>query len=299
MDISAYREAIDRQHLGLDGILVLQRGREVATHRWTEDIPRNVYSVSKSFTAIALGMAIDDGKIALTDSVPAVLRELVFEDSVRHPDPRLAALRLEHLLTMSRGHPQFTRPRTVAEALAQALVYDPGTVFVYDNASTFLASAMLTAATGQTLRDFLTERLFRKLGIPDPAWRASEDGFTLGATGLELTTESLGRFGQFLLQRGNWQGEQLVAPSWIDGATRAQIPTRNPPGKESRSADYDLGYGYQFWMCRHGAYRADGKDGQFVVVLPRQEAVIALTAHEERMRPILYLLWEHILPRLG
>ncbi|MDR2798466.1 MAG: beta-lactamase family protein [Treponema sp.] len=293
MDTTSYIEAIDRQQLQVDGFMVLQQGRRIGSHRWTPDTPRNVYSVSKSFTSIAVGMAIDEGKLALTDRVLDAFRGMV-----PNPLPRLAALRLEHLLTMSRGYPQFTRPRNVAEVLAQTLRYDPGTVFVYDNASTFLASAMLTKATGQTVRDFLVERLFCKLGIPEPVWVESEDRFTLGATGLELSTESLGIFGQFLLQRGNWNGTQLVAAPWIDGATRTQIPTRNPRFKDSLAPDYDLGYGYQFWICRHGAYRCDGKDGQFVVVLPRQEAVIAITSHEARMKPILYLLWEHILPQL-
>ncbi|MDR0722948.1 MAG: serine hydrolase [Treponema sp.] len=293
MNISAYIEAIDRQQLQVDGFVVLQQGRQIGAHRWTPDIPRNIYSVSKSFTSIAVGMAIDEGKLALTDRVLDA-----FRDGVANPDPRLAALTLAHLLTMSRGYPQFTRPRNVAEVLAQTLSYDPGTVFVYDNASTFLASAMFTQATGQTVRDFLVERLFCTLGIPEPVWAESDDRFTLGATGLELSTESLGVFGQFLLQRGNWNGAQLVAAQWIDGATRTQIPTRNPQFKDSLAPDYDLGYGYQFWICRHGAYRCDGKDGQFVVVLPRQEAVIAITAHETRMKPILYLLWEHILPQL-
>ncbi|MDR2394476.1 MAG: beta-lactamase family protein [Treponema sp.] len=293
MRITSYIEALDRQQLQMDGLLVLQQGRQIGAHRWTPDTHRNVYSVSKSFTSIAVGMAIGEGKLALTDRVLDA-----FGDRVPNPAPRLSALTLEHLLTMSRGYPQFTRPRTVAEVLAQPLRYDPGTVFVYDNASTFLASALLTKATGQTLRAFLVERLFSNLGIPDPVWAESEDGFTLGATGLELSTEELGVFGQFLLQRGNWQGTQLVAAQWIDGATRTQIPTLNPRFKDSLAPDYDLGYGYQFWICRHGAYRCDGKAGQFVVVLPRQEAVVAITAHEVRMKPILSLLWEHILPQL-
>jgi CubicO group peptidase (beta-lactamase class C family) len=293
LNLGPYSAAIERHKLKVDGLVVLQQGRRIGSYRWTPDTPRNIYSVSKSFTAIAAGMAIDEGKLRLSDRVLDA-----FEDPAPEPSPRLSALRVEHLLTMSRGYPHFTRPRHVAEVLAQPLSYDPGTVFVYDNASTFLVSAMLTRATGRTLRDFLVERLFRPLDIPDPVWRESEDRFSLGATGLELSTESLGVFGQFLLQRGKWQGTQLVPAQWIDGATRTQIPTRNPRFKDTLKPDYDLGYGYQFWMCRHGAYRCDGKDGQFVVVLPRQEAVVAISSHEENMKPILYLVWDHILPQL-
>jgi CubicO group peptidase (beta-lactamase class C family) len=191
---------------------------------------------------------------------------------------------------MTRGHADFSRPATVAEALEQRLSFDPGGRFVYDNGSTFLASAMFTRAMGQTVRDFLVEALFRPLGIPDPEWTQSTDGHTAAATGLFLSTSSLARFGQFLIQRGLWQGKQLVSPLWIDSAGRPHVSTR-----DSKWPDYDLGYGYGFWPCRHGAYRADGKDGQFVVVLPRQDAVVAINSNEEKHYPILYAVWDEIL----
>jgi CubicO group peptidase (beta-lactamase class C family) len=182
----------------------------------------------------------------------------------------------------------------VEEALLHTLDLKPGERFFYDNACTFLASAMVTRAMGRTVKDLLVERLFGPLGIPDPVWEESDDGHTIGATGLELSTSSLARFGRFLLQRGNWEGTQLVSSAWIDGATRTQVPT--VPSQSD--PDYDLGYGYQFWTCRHGAYRCDGKDGQFVVILPALDAVVTVNSDEENMKPILYALWDHVLPRL-
>ncbi|MFP3090912.1 beta-lactamase family protein [Treponema sp. TIM-1] len=288
MNIKPYTEAIDRQSLKVEGIVVLQHGEEAARYRWVPEAPRPVYSVSKSFTSLAVGMAIDEGKLSLRDRVLDA-----FPGRVPDPAPRLSLLTLEHLLTMSRGHPEFSRPAGVDEALAQTLTRDPGTRFVYDNGSTFLASAMVSGAVGQRVRDFLLDRLFRPLDIPDPVWETSADGHTLGATGLELSTGSLARFGQLLLQRGNWQGKQLVSASWIDTATRPHITT-----KLLKAADCDLGYGYCFWNCRHGGYRADGKNGQFVVVLPREDAVVAISSDEETMFPILYAVWDHILPQL-
>jgi CubicO group peptidase (beta-lactamase class C family) len=288
MRIKPYVEAIDRRSLKVEGILVLQHGEEIARHRWIPEAPRPVYSVSKSFTSLAVGMAIDEGKLSLRDRVLDA-----FPGRVQNPSPRLSALTLEHLLTMSRGHPEFSRPAGVDEALSQPITTDPGTRFVYDNGATFLASAMVTRAVGQRVREFLLDRLFRPLDIPDPAWETSADGYTLGATGLEMSTGSLARFGQLLLQRGNWKGERLVSASWIDTATRAHITT-----KTLKDPDYDLGYGYCFWNCRHGGYRADGKNGQYVVVLPGQDAVVAISSDEETMQPILYAVWEHILPEL-
>jgi CubicO group peptidase (beta-lactamase class C family) len=289
MDITPFVKAVEKRNLKVEGIIVLKGGERIAGHRRIPEQPGPVYSVSKSFTAMAAGLAITEGKLSLGDRAADAFPGLVSKAS-----PRLASLTLEHLLTMSRGHARFSRPRTAADALAQTLAFDPGTRFVYDNGSALLASAMITRATGRKVRDYLLDRLFRPLGIPDPVWKESGDGYTMGATGLELATGDLAAFGQFLLQRGNWKGEQLVPAAWIDGATRTHIST-----KETRKPDYDLGYGYCFWTCRHGAYRADGKNGQFVIVFPRQEAVAAITSDEPDMESVLSAVWEHIFPRLG
>jgi len=287
MKIDSYVKAIEKQKLNCEGIVVLQHGEKIAEHRWIPEVPRNSFSVSKSFVSIAIGMAIDRGKMSLNSRVADF-----FPEYCRNVGKRLSALTLEHLLNMTRGHRAFSRPASVAEALAQPLTYQPGAHFVYDNGSTFLASAMFTGAMGVPVREFLLDALFRPLDIPDPQWPQSPDGHTVGASGLVLSTSSLARFGQFLLQRGQWQGRQLVSSAWIDNAGRPQINTR------SRRPDCGIGYGFGFWPCRYGAYRADGKKGQFVAVLPRQDAVIAINSNEEKPYPILYAVWEEILPLL-
>jgi CubicO group peptidase (beta-lactamase class C family) len=287
MKIDSYVRAIEKQKLNCEGIIVLQHGEKIAEHRWTPEAPRNSFSVSKSFVSIAVGMAIDCGKLSLNSRVVDF-----FSEHCRNAGKRLSSLTLEHLLNMTRGHRAFSRPATVAEALAQPLTYQPGAHFIYDNGSTFLASAMFTKAMGVPVREFLLDALFRPLGIPDPQWPQSQDGHTVGATDLVLATSELARFGQFLLQRGQWQGRQLVSSAWIDNAGRPQINTR------SRRPDCGIGYGFGFWPCRYGAYRADGKKGQFVAVLPRQDAVVAINSDEEKPYPILYAVWEEILPLL-
>jgi CubicO group peptidase (beta-lactamase class C family) len=286
-DLRPFIEEIENQKLRVEGIQVLRGGELIGEHRWTAEVPRNVYSVSKSFTSLAVGMAVDEGKLSLRDRVLDAFPGLPHAEGAE-------SLTLEHLLTMNRGHLEFTRPRSVAEALLHKLDLKPGERFFYDNACTFLASAMVTRVMGRKVRDLLVERLFGPLGIPDPVWEESDDGYTIGATGLELSTSSLARFGQFLLQRGNWKGRQLVSSAWIDGATRTQVPTV----PSQTSPDYNIGYGYQFWTCRHGAYRCDGKNGQFVVVLPALDAVAAINSDDENMHLILYALWDHVLPRL-
>ena len=291
MEIASFVTAIEKQKLACEGIVVLQHGEKTAEHRWIPEAPRNCRSASKSFTSIAIGMALDRGKLSLDSRVADAFPELAGSGKSSR-GRRLAALTLGHLLTMSRGHKKFSRPATVAEALAQPLAFQPGSRFVYDNGSTFLASAMFTRAMGITARDFLLDALFRPLGMGDPPWPESADGHTNGATGLALTTSNLARFGQFLLQRGEWEGKQLVSPGWIDFASRPQINTR------SRRPDNNLGYGCGFWPCRHGAYRADGIGGQFVIVLPRHDAVIAVNANEPNSPAILNAVWDEILPLL-
>ncbi|GHV95490.1 penicillin-binding protein [Spirochaetia bacterium] len=288
MDITPFVKIIEKQKLNCEGVVVFQHREKIAEYRWIPETPKSCYSVSKSFTSIAIGMALEQGKLSLGDRVLDA-----FPGVIRQPGERLVSLALEHLLTMTRGYGGFSRPATVVEALEQELKYEPGSRFVYDNGSTLLASAMFTQALGKTVRDFLVDALFRPLGIPDPEWAESADGHTMGATGLLLSTSSLALFGQLLLQRGQWNGRQLVPPLWIDCASRSHVST-----SDSRHADCDLGYGYGFWPCRHGAYRADGKDGQFVVVLPRQDAVVAINSNEKKHYPVLYAVWDAILPAL-
>ena len=287
MDIKPFVDAIERQSINAEGVLVYQRGRDIARHRWTPEQPRTIYSVSKGFVSVAVGMAMEEGKIRLSDRVTDVLKR-------QTPDSRWDSLTLEHLLTMTMGKVKFTRPKSLEEALGYRLVRDPGTFFTYDNTCTFLISAMLTKITGLTVRDYLLDRLFRPLGIPDPEWLQSQDGYTIGASGLTLTTSEMSLFGRFLLQRGSWEGRQLVSAAWIDNATRTHVPTR----ESQKEADCDLGYGYQFWTCRHGAYRLDGRDGQFVVILPALDAVVAINSQEKEIMPILWAVWDHILPQL-
>jgi CubicO group peptidase (beta-lactamase class C family) len=285
MNIKPFVMGIEKEGLNVEGIIVSQGGKIIAQHRWIPESPRIIYSVSKSFTSIGVGMAVDEGKLKLKDKVLGFFPQ-------KKPQPRLESLNVEHLLTMTRGHCAFTHPETVDEALSHELEKEPGECFNYDNACTFLLSAIVTKVTGKKLLDYLIERLFRPLGIPDPVWAESKDGYNLGGTGLELRTSDMELFGRFLLYRGNWEGRQLVSAAWIDGATRTQVETRSAQNE----SDWGLGYGWQFWTCRHGAFRGDGMNGQYIIVIPRLDAVIAVNSNEENMKPILGVIWEHILP---
>jgi len=287
MDLKPYVDEIEKKKLAVEGIIVSQGGRELGQYRWATEARRNVHSVCKGITSIAVGMAIEEGKLKLSDRVTQAIKR-------DKPDPRWDSLTLEHLLTMTMGYPEFSRPQSIEEALSYELTRDPGSYFLYNNTCSFLASVLLTKATGLKVRDYLLDRLFRPLGIPDPYWPESKDGYTIGATGLELSTSEMALFGRFLLQRGCWEGKQLVSAAWIDRATRTQVSTR--PSQED--PDYDLGYGYQFWISKYGAYRCDGRDGQYIVVFPGLDAVVAINSDERHPKPILLAVWDYILPQL-
>ncbi len=157
-----------------------------------------------------------------------------------------------------------------------------------------MQSAIVQKVTGQTVLDYLQPRLFDPLGIDPPVWDTSPQGISIGGYGLYLRTEDIAKFGQLYLQQGLWNGKQLVPADWIAQATSKQVENDKAPS--GRNPDWREGYGFQFWRCRHGAYRGDGKDGQFCIVLPKQDAVVAITAKTGNMQQQLDLVWEHLLP---
>ena len=124
-------------------------------------------------------------------------------------------------------------------------------------------------------------------------WEVSPQGISTGGYGLSIRTEDIAKFGQLYLQKGVWQGKQLVPKEWIEEATSRQISNGSNP-----LSDWDQGYGYQFWRCRHGAYRGDGAFGQYCIVLPEQDAVIAITSGLKDMQGVMNLVWDKLLPAL-
>ena len=168
-----------------------------------------------------------------------------------------------------------------------------GHALSYNTSGTYMLAAVVECATGEGLVDYLRPRLFEPLGIEGPTWDKSPQGVALGGYGLSVRTEDIAKFGQLYLQRGRWQDRQLVPAAWIDEATAQQTSNGSIP-----TSDWDQGYGYQFWRCRHGGYRGDGAFGQYCVVLPEQDAVIAITSGLKDMQGVLNLVWDKLLPAM-
>jgi CubicO group peptidase (beta-lactamase class C family) len=292
--VLAFVEAADKDLDSLHSFMLVRHGRVVAEGWWAPyaaGTRHQLYSLSKSFTSTAVGLAVAEGKLSVDDE----LLKLFPEDAPKDPGNNLKAMRVRDLLRMNTGH-QTEPPRKPDEPwtktfLAHPVPFKPGTHFLYNTSATYMQSAAVQKATGQTVLDYLRPRLFDPLGIEDPVWEASPQGITVGGYGLSIRTEDIAKFGQLYLQKGKWNGQQLVPAAWVEEATAFQTSNGSNP-----KSDWDQGYGYQFWRCRHGAYRGDGAFGQYCVVLPEQDAVIAITAGVRDLQAVLNLVWDKLLP---
>jgi len=207
-------------------------------------------------------------------------------------------MRVRDLLRMNTGH-ETEPPRPLDQSWKKAFLkhpvrFKPGTHFLYNTSASYMLAAIVEKTTGMPLMNFLQPRLFDPLGIENPVWDQSPEGIALGGYGLNVRTEDIARFGQLYLQKGRWNGKQLLPAAWVDEATSFQTSNGSNP-----RSDWDQGYGYQFWRCRHNAYRGDGAFGQYCIVLPEHDAVIAITSGLGDMQSVLDLVWEKLLPAIN
>ena len=299
--IQAFVEGVAKAGLELHSLMLLRHGRVIAEgwwHPYAAGVPHAMHSLSKSFTSTAIGMAVDEGRLTVDDPVLAYFPE----DAPKRPSDNLKAMQVRHLLSMSTGHDQDTTGYMIRRKdgnwahafLARPVVHEPGTHFLYNTGATYMLSAIVQKLTGQTLLDYLGPRLFEPLGIEGATWEVCPHGVNTGGFGLSIKTEDIARFGQLYLQRGAWQGRRLVSTAWVAEATAKHIANGDDP-----DSDWAQGYGYQFWRCRHNAYRGDGAFGQYCVVMPEQDAVLAITGAVKDMQPPLDLVWTHLLPAMS
>lgn len=309
--IDNYLDAVNVAKQDLHSIMVLQHGKVIA-EKWlgegAADKPHILNSVSKTFTATAIGFAVAEGKLKVTDKVVSF-----FPDKLpAEISPYLKEMEIRHLLTMSCGHDTDPTNRIrqqkdadwVQEFLATPVEHKPGTFFVYNSLGSYMLSAIIQKVTGRTVLDYLTPRLFQPLGITGVSWDKSPQGINCGGWGLYLKTEDLAKMGQLFLQKGKWNGKPLLPESWIKEATTSKIASlpagMRPENLRMKPEDSDWlqGYGYQMWRCRHNGVRADGAAGQYIILLPDKDAVIVTTAKINDMQAEINLIWEHILPAL-
>ena len=287
--------------------MVVQHGN-VILERWIEpnapDSAHIMHSVSKTFTSMAIGFAIDEGLITLDDHLVNF-----FPDKLpAEVGDNLNAITVRDLLTMSCGHdPEHTDEIRhgededwVAHFLSFPVEYEPGTHFCYNTIGTYMLSAIITRVTGQKMVDYLQPRLWEPLGIETPYWKECPRGINYGGWGLYIKTEDMAKLGQTMLDGGKWQGRQVIPADWVAEASKAQIDNRpeNYDPENDPNPDWHQGYCYQMWRCRHNAFRADGAYGQYIIVIPDKDAVVAITAEVRNMQTELALVWDYLLPVL-
>ena len=317
---AAYLQAVADSSEQLHSIMVVQHGKVLEEKFFVPDTAHILNSVSKTFTSTAVGFAISEGLLSLDDRIVDLFPESL-------PDPvsdTVGRMTIRHLLTMNCGHgiDPTAKVRSgdgdwVKGFMEWPVAYEPGTCYCYNSLGTYVLSAAVQKVTGQKVVDYLEPRLWQPLGIEKPYWLESPAGINTGGWGLFLRTEDLARMGLCLLNGGKFRGKQVIPAEWVREMSATQVPSvsagvnerqvaeiRTDPSNplynyfDPEQSDWQQGYGYQMWRCRHGAFRADGANGQYILVLPDQDAVIVTTAHIPNMRQELNLIWDHLLPVL-
>ena len=295
-------DAVSKSKHELHSFMVLRHGKVVAESWWNPyraDLKHTMYSTSKSFTATAIGFAVSEKKLTVEDKVISFFPD----DLPIIISPNLAELRVKDLLSMSVGHEKEpsvimgTSDNWIKEFLNTPIKYQPGAKFLYNSPATYMLSAIVQKISGQKVIDYLKPRLFDPLGIEGIDWEIDPKGINTGGWGLRLKTEDMAKFGQLFLQKGIWKGKQILPAAWVEEASTMKI-MQNPTASQAvkDSSDWLQGYCYQMWRCRNNGFRADGANGQYIIVLPEKDVVIAVTAEAPDMQGEINLIWKYLLP---
>jgi CubicO group peptidase (beta-lactamase class C family) len=286
----------------LHSLMVVKDGK-VVYERYAPTLnaqtPKVLWSASKTFTSTAVGFAVDEGKLSVKDPVISFFTKEELPDTL---DERLKRMTVKDLLTMSSG---FSRDLLVdaitsfegdwaQKALAVPMSREPGSKFAYNSMNTYLVSVIVSRAVGEPMDRYLDRKLFQPLGIKNWHWDHSPQGYPTGGWGLYLCTDDLAKAGQFYLQKGMWNGKQLLDPQWIIDSTSPQIYQKGVPVEDERG----MGYGYQIWCDTHNAFRLDGAHGQHCIVMPEKDAVVAYHSNSRHTMDIIKYVWERIWPAL-
>ena len=305
---ASYLKAVADHNEDLHSIMVLQHDKVLEEKFFQGDSAHILNSVSKTFTSTAVGFAISEGLLALDEKIVDIFPDLVTENV----SDTMKRVTVRNLLTMNSGHG--TEPSSVRRSsdwvqafLDSHLDYEPGTCYCYNSYGTYVLSAAVQKRSGQKIVDYLDTRLWQPLGIEKPTWQESPAGINTGGWGLYLKTEDLARMGLCILNCGQFGGRQVIPADWVEQMSARQVPSVNAGvnqyqaverGMDPTDNDWMQGYGFQMWRCRHNAFRADGANGQYIIIIPEKDAVVVTTANIRDMAEELNLIWDYILPAL-
>src|SRR5689334_12224247 len=302
-DIIKFLDAAGKSKTEFHSFMLLRHGKVIAEGWWDPyrpDLKHTLYSCSKSFTATAVGFAVQEKKLSLSDKVVSFFPNDLPDTISKF----LSELTVKDVLIMSDG--QEPDPTGIVGTkytnwrkgfFETPILHEPGAVFLYNSLGTYILSAIVQKVTGQKVVDYLKPRFFDPLGITGMDWETDMQGINTGGWGLRLKTEDMAKFAQLFLQKGKWNGKQILPESWIEEAsTKKILQSPDAPQSKRDSSDWLQGYCYQMWRCRHNAFRGDGAFGQFMIVMPEQDAVLAITAESPDLQGEINLVWDYLLP---
>jgi len=298
-----FLNAIDTGRQEIHSFMFLRHGKVIAEGWWDPygpDYKHLLYSASKTFTATAIGLAVSENRLKLTDKVVSFF-PYSMPDTIGN---NMKELTVANLLTMSVGQDPAgmgggAEDDWITTFIKNEPVHKPGTVFKYNNMATFMLSAITQQVTGETIFDYLKPRIFDPLNIHGADWDKNPQGINLGMIGLRLHTEDLAKFGQLLMQNGKWNNKQLIPETWVKEATSFKIESTDPSNKTPKDRnDWAQGYCYQMWRGRNNSVRLDGMAGQFVILFPDKDAIVVLTANARNTQEELNLVHNYLFPSI-
>ena len=262
--------------------LMIMRGGKVCMEGWwapyAPGIRHGLQSHTKTYAATAVGVAYTEGIVKLDER----LIDIFPEYAPAEPSENLKKLTVHHVLCMANGMKTMPRPSVnwIRDFINTPVEDEPGTSFMYNSTGSGILGAIVRKKTGLGLFDYLTPRLFDKIGIDASNLRCSKyaDGMEIGGGGMYATTEDNLRLMKLYADGGVWEGERILAEDYVKLATSLQNQSATERAVNPPAEDNFVGYGYQIWMCRpEGVYRADGAMGQFTIVVPDRDMIIAIT----------------------
>lgn len=290
----------------LHSYMLIRHGKVISEAWWkpyAADKKHSMYSVSKSWTSTAIGFAVAEKRLTVQDKVLSFFPE----QADLKDKPFLTDLRVQDLLTMSAGHEKeplrsviVFSPDWVRGFLNYPIAHKPGTKFVYNTLATYMLSAIIQKVTGMTTLDYLKPRLLDPLHISGIDWESDQKGINVGGWGIRVKTEDMAKLGLLYLNKGKFEGKQILPAYWVEEATFKHID-QEPDASEDKKAngqyaDWLQGYGYQFWRSRNGAFRGDGAYGQYILIMPAQDAVLIITSESQDLPDDLNQVWKNLLP---
>jgi CubicO group peptidase (beta-lactamase class C family) len=300
-DVSGFLDAIKASGQEFHSVMVIRHGHVIAEGWWypfSSDRRQQLYSLSKSFTGTAIGLAVDEKRLSIDDTILSIFPEY----APKEISANLAALKVRHLLSMSVGHGKDSVLLLEASApgvpweqtfLSLPVVFEPGSQFMYNSGASYMLSSIINKLTGKSANEYLKPRLYDPLGIVGATWTENAEGVDMGASNLRIRTEDIGKLGQLYLQKGMWNGKQILSKEWVAQATTKKIDSGQP------GSSWGYGYGYQFWMNPPGGFRADGAYGQYSMVFPDKDAVVVITSESADKAATMKTVWDHMYPAFG